>query len=466
MSFLSPQNLLSFLMGEKKAKFYLNQAGKRLFIAIRLNPLKADPKSILAFLSEDGFKFTSLPFYPFAYKIEYEPFSISKSVLHFAGLIYLQDPSSMLPPLVLNPRPGEKVLDLTAAPGSKTTLMATLMENKGVLVAIDSSKKRLKALSYNLKRWGIINTGWARLLGEQVGNLFFETFDKVLVDPPCSALGTLHKSPEVLRLWKEAKVIKLSRIQERLLISGLKALKPGGTLVYSTCTLTPHENEAVIDAILERYPVKIEKIKLPPGFNPSSGLTKFLNFSFSNELENTVRLYPLDNPGEGFFIAKLKKIESFLSPSKRFNSVKEDWQLYMSFKEIFHVFDHFGIPLNTFPSYYFLKHNTIRLTNKDMAEFVSPISLQKGISFARPMGKTFRLTTNGITFLAPFIKKNRIELDRYSLKMLLSGHPLPAPPNHIAQQLITHLNCPLGYGWVKEGKLLNQFPIRSFTPII
>ena len=460
MDYLQPERLLSLLMGEK-AKEYIAQAGHKALTVIRLNPLKAKSENILSLLEEEGFKLIPLSFYPYAYQLEYEPFPVSKSLAHFAGLIYLQDPSSMLPALVLSPQPGETVLDLTAAPGSKTTLMATLMENEGVLVACDNSGKRLRALSFNLERWGVINTGWMRILGEQVGNLFFETFDKVLVDPPCTALGTLHKSPEILRWWKEGKVIKLARIQERLLISGLKALKPGGVLVYSTCTLTPHENEGVIQAILERYPVEIETISLPKGFNPTPGLTSFLNFKFSSEMEKTIRLYPLANLGEGFFIAKLRKKESFRGPLKTKELIKEEWYHYEKFKEITALSEHFRFDPHIFVQKRFFLNNHIRLATQALAEFSSPIPLQKGISFARPMGKKWRLTTNGITWLAPFITQNRIELDRMSLRGLISGHNLPAPSGHEGQQLLTYHECPLGYGWVKNGFLVSQLPARS-----
>jgi len=461
MDYLRPEILLSLLMGEEAAKTYLAQAGRRALTAIRLNPLKAQPKDILHFLQEEGFKLAPLSFYPLAYKVSHEPFPISKSFTHFAGLIYLQDPSSMLPPLVLNPKPGEIILDLTAAPGSKTTLIATLMQNEGILVALDNSGKRLRALSHNLERWGVINTGWARMLGEQAGTLFFEYFDKVLVDPPCTALGTLHKSPEILRWWKEGKVIKLARIQERLLISGLKALKPGGILVYSTCTLTPHENEGVINAILERYPVELEEISLSSEFHPSPGLTEFFNFKFSSELAKTIRIYPLENLGEGFFIAKLRKKESLRATTSRQMVKEEGWQSYDVFNQLTTLSEHFGFSLELFTDKMFYLNKHIRLANKDIATFSSPVPLQKGISFARPMGKNWRLTTNGITWLAPYITTNRIELDRPCLKALISGHKLPAPADHTGQQLLTYLNCPLGYGWIKNGRLINQLPTKN-----
>ncbi|MCD6320146.1 MAG: RsmB/NOP family class I SAM-dependent RNA methyltransferase [Candidatus Desulfofervidaceae bacterium] len=461
MDYLQPETLLSLLMGEEATKTYLAQAGRRILTAIRLNPLKARPEDILHFLQEDSFKLTPLSFYPLAYKVDYEPFPISKSFVHFSGLIYLQDPSSMLPPLVLDPKPGEKVLDLTAAPGSKTTLLATLMQNQGMLVALDNSGKRLRALSYNLERWGVINAGWARILGEQAGTVFFECFDKVLVDPPCTALGTLHKSPEILRWWKEGKVMKLARIQERLLISGLKALKPGGSLVYSTCTLTPHENEGVINAILERYPVELEEISLPSDLNPSPGLTEFLNFKFPSALRKTVRLYPLETLGEGFYIAKLRKKGSFQAPTSKPAAKEEHWQSYDVFNQLVTLSEHFGFSLELFADKMFYLNKHIRLTTKSMAAFSSPVPLQKGISFARPMGKNWRLTTNGITWLAPHITQNRVELDSLSLNALISGHNLPAPEGHTGQQLLTHLICPLGYGWIKNDRLISQLPTKD-----
>ncbi len=458
--YLQPESLLTLLMGEKAAA-YITQAGKKKTTYIRLNPLKANPEDIISILEEEGFKLTPLDFYPYAYEVSYEPFPISKGIAYFGGLIYLQDPSSMLPALVLNPSSQDTVLDLTAAPGSKTTLLATLMKAEGILVACDSSAKRLRALSFNLERWGAINAGWARLLGEQIGNLFFERFDKVLVDPPCSALGTLSKSPEILRWWKEGKVIKLARMQERLLISGLKALKPGGTLVYSTCTLTPHENEAVIQAVLERYPVVLEDIKIPLFFKTRPGLTAFASFKFSPQMQKAVRIYPIENPSEGFFIAKIKKKESFRPPLQTKPAVAEKWLSKDQFKELELLSEHFGFNLEVFDNKAFFANNHIRFATQALAHFPSPIALQKGISFARPMGQRWRLTTNGITLVAKFITQNRIELDRTSLKLLIAGHVLPAPEGHQGQQLLVYKNCALGYGWIKNRSLISQLPSRE-----
>jgi len=462
LDYLDPTNLLSILMGPL-GREYLSQAGKRRPITIKLNPLKANPANILSFLHEEGFLLRPLPHYDLAYEVEHEPYPLTKSIIHFAGLIYLQDPSSMLPPILLDPRPGEVVLDLTAAPGSKTTLLSTLMENKGAVVAIDNSGKRLQALSYNLERWGVINTGWGRGLAEQIGNIFFECFDKVLVDPPCTGLGTLHKSPEILRWWKGNKVIKLSRIQERILISGLKALKPRGTLVYSTCTLTPHENEGVVNAILERYPVVLEEIKIK-NIPTHPGLVEFINFRFNEELSKAIRIYPLEQEGEGFFIAKLKKMEAFSPP--RYKSLPQEHTFFLptdlQIKErIEEIKRHFGLKKDPFPhTAFFLLKRHARIASIKLAGLSSPIPLQRGLSFAHTLKGGWRLTTRGIQWLAPIISENFIELDSKSLRKLLSGHTLCEVSGH-GQQLLTHLGCPLGYGLIKNGQLISQIPSKE-----
>ncbi len=246
--------LLEKLLGPQKQGLY-DQIGLKLPHHIRFNPLKGDVERQQEFFRRQGFAFQPIPEIKDVYRITRQPYPIGKSLSHYLGHIYVQDIASMLPAMVLNPRPGDWVLDMSAAPGSKTTLMGALMENRGVILANDVVSKRLKALGKNLERMSIVNTTVYKWFGEQFGNTYFEQFDKVLLDPACSGLGTLHKNPEILTWWTPKHCQRLASGQKNLLISAVKALRPGGELLYSTCTLTPEENEGVIDFALNHLPV-------------------------------------------------------------------------------------------------------------------------------------------------------------------------------------------------------------------
>lgn len=250
-----------------------------------------------------------LPFYPYAFKLksEREEFSIGNTLEHFLGYIYVQDMASMIPPIVLEPKKYEKVLDLTAAPGSKTTLISALMENTGLVVANDINIDRLKALTGNIDRMGCLNVVITNLHGERFGNLFFEYFDKVLLDAPCSSEGTINKNYEVLNHWSEFYINKMAKIQKNLIISAFKSLKKNGILVYSTCTFAPEENEGVIDFLLNKYNnALIEEINIP-GIKTCPGITEWEGFK-NEELKKCIRIYPHYNECEGFFLCKIRKV--------------------------------------------------------------------------------------------------------------------------------------------------------------
>ena len=166
--------------------------------------------------------------------------------------------------------------------------------------------KRLRALGSNLERLGVVNTAIFKLFGEQFGTQYFELFDRVLLDPACTGLGTLHKSPEILSWWTPRHCERMASGQRNLIISAIKALRPGGVLCYSTCTLTPEENEEVIDFALNELPVELEKISLSP-LKVRPGLTKYNGKVYDSTLEKTCRVYPFENGTEGFFIARLRK---------------------------------------------------------------------------------------------------------------------------------------------------------------
>lgn len=221
--------------------------------------------------------------------------------------IYIQNPSSMVPVTALDPQPEEHILDLAAAPGSKTTLISELMNNTGRLAAVEKAKSRFHHLNANLKEHGCKQVKTYLKDGRRVGHLCPAWFDKVLLDTPCSSESRFRSNqPSTYRYWNLKKIKAMQHKQFCLLESAVKALKPGGTLIYSTCTFAPEENECNIHRLLNHYPeltVKpIELMNLP--VLPS--LTHWGEFDFATDITNTVRLYP-NQLFDGFFIAKLIK---------------------------------------------------------------------------------------------------------------------------------------------------------------
>ena len=234
-----------------------------------------------------------------------KPGELGNSVEHLLGYFYVQEISSMLPVLALNPKPGEFVLDLCASPGSKTTQMAAKMENTGTIIANEIKLDRIKILAANLERCGVMNVVATRNDGVGLCNRLAKKdfkFDKILLDVPCSGEGTLRGSPKTFKMWNFKVVKKLSREQKKLFVSALKCLKKGGEVVYSTCTHSPEENEEVVNFILQNFKVKIEKINLP--LKCREGIEEWKDNKFNKEIKACCRIYPQDNDSEGFFVSK------------------------------------------------------------------------------------------------------------------------------------------------------------------
>ena len=272
----------------------------------RANTLKSLEERILERLRKKGYEFRKIPWARYGYLLT-SGGDLGKTLEHMLGLIYLQGPVSMAPVEVLDPKPGELVLDLCAAPGSKTTQIAQLLEGRGVVVANDVSYERLKALSSNLQRFGVLNCVVTLADGRKYPRFAREFFDKVLVDAPCSSLGIISKDWGIAKSWSIKVVERLSDLQKRLILAGFDCLKPGGVLVYSTCTLTIEENELVVDWLLRmRDNAEIKEFALP-GLKSRSGLTEFENLRLDEELKKTLRIMPYDNWAEGFYIAKIAK---------------------------------------------------------------------------------------------------------------------------------------------------------------
>ncbi|MGZ0085756.1 RsmF rRNA methyltransferase first C-terminal domain-containing protein [Caldibacillus thermoamylovorans] len=297
---------------------------------LRVNPLKINPD---AWAKTAPFSLSPVPFCPtgFYYDPNEQP---GKHPYHAAGLYYIQEPSAMAVAETLRPAPGERVLDLCAAPGGKTTQLSAMMENKGLLVANDIHPKRVKALAENVERLGLTNTVVVNEAPETLAERFPGFFDKILVDAPCSGEGMFRKEEEAASFWSQAHVEECAARQRRILQSAYAMLKEGGILVYSTCTFSPEENEQTIEWLLETY----EDLRLLPiakigGIEPGRPEWTKTNRS---ALAHTARLWPHRVKGEGHFIAKLQKLRPTPSWRGRWaksNAPKTVLRLYRQFEQ-------------------------------------------------------------------------------------------------------------------------------------
>ena len=223
---------------------------------------------------------------------------------HTLGYFYIQEAASMIPPVVLDPNKNDAVFDMCASPGSKTSQMAAMMENGGLIIANELKPSRITPLNCNLQRSGVVNAVITCSNALAIKNILF---DKILLDAPCSGTGAIRKSLKTIKIWNPNMCLKLANTQKKLLQHGFDLLKENGTIVYSTCTLEPEENELVVDDFLN----KNENAKLEPidiaGLR-GKAVEEYDGETLRNEIKNCLRIWPQDYDTEGFFVAKIKKI--------------------------------------------------------------------------------------------------------------------------------------------------------------
>ena len=276
--------------------------------AFRCNSLKTDPPSLREELESAGFALRPVPGIDGAFAVGPEQRrALTGTRANAEGRLFIQNPSSMVPPLALDPQPGEEVLDLAAAPGGKASHLAALMGNSGRIAAVDSARPRFFRLRRTLEQLGVTNAGTYLRDGAGVWKVRPEHFDRVLLDVPCSGEGRITTAdPASFAGWSERKVSQMVRRQRRLLYSAVGALKPGGVLVYCTCTFAPEENELIVEWALRRFAclrVEAVEFELP---SASAGITRWRNRELDPDLKRALRIWP-DGVMEGFFVARLRK---------------------------------------------------------------------------------------------------------------------------------------------------------------
>ena len=275
----------------------------------RINTLLADAPSVLAELAGAGLIPEVITGFPDTYRLPAaQRETLTYSMPASDGRIYIQGLSSMAAILALDPQPGEEILDLAAAPGGKTSLIAARMANQGRLAAVEAVKPRYFRLKANLQRLGVTNTQCYLKDGAIVGKLTPERFDRVLLDAPCSSEAQFTRLDAASWAhWSPRKVKEMARKQGKLLRSAIAALKPGGVLAYCTCALSPDENEVIVSEALARHPeMSVETIALPPQVPALPGLTTWKGKALDERVQATRRILP-GADSDAFFICRLRK---------------------------------------------------------------------------------------------------------------------------------------------------------------
>ena len=311
-----PEKFLSrmeAMLGEEFPAFLQSYDFPRKF-GLRVNTNKI---SVEEFLKISPFHLEPIPWIDngFFYDENDRP---SRHPYYFAGLYYLQEPSAMTPANRFSVNPGEYVLDLCAAPGGKATELGAKLQGKGFLVANDISNSRAKALLRNLELFGIKNSMVTNETPAKLAKYFPEFFDKILVDAPCSGEGMFRKDPDVAKTWDETRPEFFGKLQKEIVTQAISMLKPGGELLYSTCTFSPIENEGLISFILENFP-EMELLTLDDYEGFTKGCPDWGNKD--NRLKKCIRIFPHHMEGEGHFLALMKKngcsVSSRITPTTK-----------------------------------------------------------------------------------------------------------------------------------------------------
>ena len=290
---------------------------QRAKTTIRLNGLKGNPKETYRLLKSRGYILTPIPWAENVFFVENrDKAEISQIEEYKNGLFYIQDLASILATLVLNPQKQENILDMCAAPGSKTTHIVDITKNKAKVIANDSEVNRTNSLRSVAEQFGAEDIKITLSDGRDFGRKYPDYFDRVLLDAPCSGEGRIYMNgSNPLRFWSIKKIKSSSYIQKELINSAFRTLKTNGTLIYSTCTLEPEENEEVITYLLEKYKnAKVENIDIINSEefkeykkHVTTGITHWSGNQYHTSVKKCIRILP-SSEMMGFFIAKIKKV--------------------------------------------------------------------------------------------------------------------------------------------------------------
>lgn len=422
------------------------------------NTLRTTPERLAQFMRDNGMPHEPLGWDPRAFKIPND-LRPGNRFEYAAGLFHIQEEASLLPVALLEPAPGERVLDMCAAPGNKTVQIATTMQNRGTVVANDRDYRRMRAVGRALERLGVLNTS---LTVYDAANLPGDAgpFDRILADVPCSCEGTSRKNPEVLELTGGIVPGQANRLQKAILRKALQLCRPGGRIVYSTCTYAPEENELVIDEVLsemgsDAFHLLDARI---PGFRSAPGLTSWMGRTLHPDLARAMRVYPHHNDTGGFFVAVIERAaapadaapldtDRLTGPTSTVDALP--WSGILG--------ERFGIDPSTFEGLSLVQtsHKYLQIVNSDHLPPPRPTPDTLGMPFMRTKMQQPKLTTAAAMAFGPAATRNVVHTTREQCDAYLSRRDIVLSAEQAARctgrgyVLVAHEEWVLGVGFYR-----------------
>ncbi|MCG9696991.1 16S rRNA (cytosine(1407)-C(5))-methyltransferase RsmF [Shewanella sp. Isolate11] len=437
---------------------FIAYSAKPLRPSIRVNTLKIASTTFVRLMQAKGWHFEAIPWCQDGFWVTAaEDIQLGNTIEHIQGLFYIQEASSMLPPHALFPEVIDKaneltLLDMASAPGSKTTQLAAMMHNQGLLVANEYSSSRVKVLHANVLRMGVKNCALTHFDARVFGEYLYETFDAILLDAPCSGEGTVRKDPDALKHWDFSEIEAIAATQKDLIESAFLALKPGGSLVYSTCTLNQTENQSVCQYLKQRYPNAVE-------FVPLNKL--FTDADKACTPEGFLHVWPQIYDSEGFFVAKITKTASVErakpepKAQKNFPFTAVSNKQSQALQEYFSSFNielkQYGCLMQRDDEYWLFPDNILPLIGK--------IRFQRlGIKVADGLKKGFKVRHEAITALANV--EDSIALDEQQASDFLMGRDimLASKTKPQGEKIVCYQDVNLGLVKHLGNKLKNSLP--------
>ena len=404
--------------------------------------------------------------------------ALGKDLLHLMGYTYIQEASSMLPVSMLDPQPGENILDMAAAPGSKSTQIAACMNNRGVLVSNDMKEARLQTLKGALNRLGVMNVLVTKKLGQWFGKHMTGRFDRVLLDAPCTGQGTARKDANALKYCSKDSIGKNAKLQRELLEAAVHATKIGGRIVYSTCTLTPEENEDVVMSTLKKFPGQLEVVdprelrvesvefKVDQAIQDSYEVQKYLHKQDNSQLSTFnfpfLRLWPQTYDSEGFFCAVLTKTAP-TKDAERFDIVKITEEVLGKgrIKSICTFLEsRFGTSFKNTSEVLLQANQRLWITTEEVCKFKLPcLNVGIGLPFGKVLSKSPIMLDHDIaTLRGSNVTQGVIDLSDDQWKELSQGQDIDCDPELFGNILLRYNGKCVSRGRARDGRCKNHLP--------